>query len=74
MPSARTTSRSRPRSERAPSGTGGQASLLGILGILAAAEEGVEVNLLGLSLGMDGTSPALRLPGLSRVGLAQSAG
>jgi hypothetical protein len=41
---------------------------------LAAAEEGVEVNLLGLSLGMDGTSPALRLPGLSRVGLAQSAG
>ncbi len=58
----------------APSGTGVQASLLGLLGILAAAEEGVEVNLLGLSLGVDVTSPALRLPGLSRLGLAKSAG
>jgi hypothetical protein len=55
---------------KAPSGTGLQASLLGMLGVLVAAEEGVEINLLGLSLGVDVTSPALRLPGLGRVGFA----
>lgn len=54
----------------APSGTGVQASFLGLLGVLVAAEEGVEINLLGLSLGVDIASPALRLPGLGRVGLA----
>jgi len=53
----------------APSGTGVQASLLGALGVLLAAEEGVEINLLGLSLGFDVARPALRLPGLGRVGL-----
>ncbi|MFO1205718.1 MAG: DUF3750 domain-containing protein [Burkholderiales bacterium] len=52
----------------APSGTGVQASLLGVASVLIAAEEGVEVNLLGLSLGVDVASPALRLPGLGRVG------
>jgi hypothetical protein len=57
---------------QAPSGTGVQASLLGVLGVLVAAEEGVEINLLGLSLGVDVASPALRLPGLGRVGLANS--
>jgi hypothetical protein len=51
----------------APSGTGVQASLLGLLGVLIAAEEGVEVNVLGLSLGVDVAAPALRLPGLGRV-------
>ena len=54
----------------APSGTGVQASLFGVLGVLVAAEEGVEINLLGLSLGVDVASPALRLPGLGRVELA----
>jgi len=56
----------------APSGTGLQASFLGVLGILLAAEEGVEINVMGLSLGVDVASPALRLPGLGRVGLANS--
>jgi hypothetical protein len=56
----------------APSGTGVQASLLGVLGVLVAAEEGVEINVLGLSLGVDVVSPALRLPGLGRVGFAHS--
>jgi len=56
----------------APSGTGLQASLLGVLGVLVAVEEGVEINVLGLSLGVDVASPALRLPGLGRVGIANS--
>lgn len=56
----------------APSGTGVQLSLFGLLGVLAAAEEGVEVNVLGLSLGVDVASPALRLPGLGRVGVNDS--
>jgi hypothetical protein len=47
---------------QAPSGTGLQLSLLGVLGVLVAAEEGVEINVLGLSLGVDLASPALRLP------------
>jgi hypothetical protein len=51
-----------------PSGTGVQASLYGLLGVLVSAEEGVEVNVLGLSLGIDLAPPALRLPGLGRVG------
>lgn len=56
---------------RAPSGTGVQASLFGVLGVIVAPEEGLEVNVLGLSLGVDVAEPALRLPGLGRVGTAQ---
>jgi hypothetical protein len=52
----------------APSGTGLQVSLFGLLGVIAAPEEGLEVNVLGLSLGVDVAEPALRLPGLGRVG------
>jgi hypothetical protein len=55
---------------RAPSGTGGQVSLLGVLGVTVGLDEGVEVNVLGLSLGLDVTRPALRLPGVGRVGMA----
>jgi len=55
---------------RAPSGTGVQVSLYGLLGVILAPEEGLEFNLLGLSLGVDVTEPALRLPGLGRVGPA----
>jgi hypothetical protein len=51
-----------------PSGTGLQVSLFGLLGVIAAPEEGLEVNVLGLSLGVDVAEPALRLPGLGRVG------
>jgi hypothetical protein len=53
---------------RAPSGTGVQASLFGLLGVIVAPEEGLEINVLGLSLGVDVADPALRLPGLGRVG------
>jgi hypothetical protein len=45
-----------------PSGTGAQVSVLGLLGVLAAWEEGVEVNVLGLSFGVDVKEPALKLP------------
>ncbi len=54
---------------RAPSGTGWQVSLFGLLGVLVAADEGVEFNFLGLNFGVDFAQPALRLPGLGRVDL-----
>ncbi|MBI2987062.1 MAG: DUF3750 domain-containing protein [Deltaproteobacteria bacterium] len=53
---------------RVPSGTGYQISLYGILGILAAREEGLELNLFGLSFGIDFTRPALKLPFIGRLG------
>ena len=56
---------------RAPSGTGVQLSLLGVLGLTLAAEEGVELNVLGLNLGVDVWPPALKLPGLGRVGVPE---
>lgn len=52
----------------APSGTGVQLSLLGLLGVLVGVEEGVEVNVLGLTFGVDLNRPALKLPGLGRLG------
>jgi hypothetical protein len=51
-----------------PSGTGIQFSAGGLFGILLAREEGIEINLLGLSFGIDMDPPALRLPGLGRLG------
>jgi len=54
---------------RAPSGGGVQLSLFGLAGLILAPEEGVEINILGLSLGLDVASPALRLPALGRVGM-----
>jgi hypothetical protein len=51
-----------------PSGTGAQFSLLGVAGILVGAEEGLEVNVLGFALGIDVLRPALKLPGIGRVG------
>ena len=53
---------------RAPSGTGWQVSLYGVLGATLAWEEGVELNVLGLAAGIDFNDFALRLPGLGRVG------
>ena len=51
-----------------PSGGGLQVSLFGLLGFLVSAEEGLEVNVLGLSIGVDFADPALRLPGVGRWG------
>lgn len=52
-----------------PSATGIQFSLFGLLGVLAGWEEGLEVNVLGLSLGLDLKNPALRLPLIGRLGV-----
>jgi hypothetical protein len=52
-----------------PSGTGFQLSLAGLAGVLVAWEEGIEVNLLGLTFGLDFHRPALKLPGVGRLGL-----
>jgi hypothetical protein len=52
---------------RTPSGTGYQFSLAGVLGASAGAEEGVELNVLGLVFGLDLRRPALKLPGIGRV-------
>jgi Protein of unknown function (DUF3750) len=56
---------------RAPSGTGYQLSLYGLLGLTGALEEGVELNVLGLSFGLDLNTPGVRLPGVGRIGLPQ---
>jgi hypothetical protein len=52
---------------RAPSHTGYQFSLWGLVGVLAALEEGLELNLLGLVLGVDFRPPAVKLPGIGNV-------
>ncbi len=57
---------------RAPSGTGWQVSLFGVAGLLVAAEEGVEVNLLGLTVGVDPRDYAIKLPGIGRLSLRAS--
>lgn len=51
-----------------PSGTGGQVSLFGLLGIAVGIEEGLEVNVLGLNFGVDPGELALRLPGFGKIG------
>jgi hypothetical protein len=53
----------------APSGSGAQVSLAGLLGVLVSMEEGIEINILGLSFGIDFRDLALRLPGIGKVGL-----
>jgi hypothetical protein len=52
----------------APSGTGYQFSLYGVFGVLAARKEGLEVNIAGLTLGVDPGGMAIKLPGLGRIG------
>ena len=52
-----------------PAGPGFNYRFVGF-GILLAAREGLEVNLLGLSLGVDPVKPALKLPALGRLGIA----
>lgn len=54
----------------APSGSGLQFSLGGLLGVTLAPQEGLEVNLLGLSAGIDLSPPAIKLPGIGRIGFS----
>jgi hypothetical protein len=58
---------------RTPSGSGVQLSLAGLLGVTLGLEEGVEINLLGLTAGIDLWPPALKLPGIGRLGFAERA-
>lgn len=61
----------RPISEtfgKSVSGTGVQASLYGLLGVTAAFEEGLEINILGLSIELDLFDKAVELPGIGRIG------
>jgi hypothetical protein len=55
----------------APSGRGFQFSLAGLLGFTASGVEGLEVNVLGLSFGLNPFDPALRLPLIGRLGPAR---
>jgi hypothetical protein len=57
----------------APSGTGVQFSVQGLLGILIAPEEGLEVNVLGLVMGIDPQAPGIKLPGIGQVRFGRSA-
>ncbi len=59
---------------QAPSGTGYQVSLFGLAGLLAARDEGIELNLFGFAFGVDFKNPGVKLPGLGRLGLPRAAG
>ncbi len=51
-----------------PGGKGVQVSLFGLLGFLVGPEEGLEINILGLTFGVDPMGLALKLPAIGRVG------
>lgn len=53
-----------------PSGKGVQFSLAGLFGLLIGVEEGIELNVLGLSTGVDFWPPAIKLPAIGRVGIS----
>jgi hypothetical protein len=52
-----------------PSGSGYQMSVLGLLGLSLGRDEGLELNLLGLTLGIDPLDVAIKLPAVGRIGL-----
>ena len=56
----------------APSGSGVQLSLFGLAGLLASTVEGLEVNVLGLTFGINPFDPAIKLPLIGRVGPARA--
>ncbi len=58
---------------RTPSGTGYQFNLFGVFGLLAGVEEGLEVNVLGLTFGVDPLDLALKLPLVGRLGVPRTA-
>jgi hypothetical protein len=53
---------------KSPSGTGGQVNLVGVLGVLVGVEEGLEVNVLGLTFGLDPKQLAIKLPLAGHIG------
>ncbi len=55
----------------APSGSGVQVSLGGLFALTASGVEGLELNLLGLTFGINPFDPALKLPMVGRIGPAR---
>jgi hypothetical protein len=53
---------------KTPSGTGWQVSAWGLAGGSLALEEGLELNILGTTIGIDPKSLSVKLPALGRVG------
>ena len=53
-----------------PSGTGWQVSLWGLIGIGVAMKEGVELHILGSTLGIDFDDFSIELPGIGDVGFS----
>jgi hypothetical protein len=51
------------------SGTGVEASLWGLLGLKFGWVEGIELNFMGLVVGLDLRHPAVKLPGFGRLGI-----
>ena len=52
----------------APGGRGFQFSVFGLAGVMIGVEEGIELNVLGLVFGIDPLGPAIKLPGIGRIG------
>ncbi len=52
-----------------PGGTGYQLSMGGYLGVLAGVREGLELNVLGLSLGVNPLALGIKLPGIGELAL-----
>ena len=55
---------------KSPSGTGAQISFKGYGGLLLGVEEGLEINVLGFTAGVDLYPPALKLPAAGRIGFS----
>jgi hypothetical protein len=55
-----------------PSGTGVRLTLGGYAGVTFGWVEGIEVNILGAVAGVDVRRPALKLPGVGRIGMRAS--
>lgn len=56
---------------RTPAGRGWQLNAFGLGGVLAGVDEGIEVNLLGLTFGIDPLGLAIKLPVAGRIGRAR---
>ena len=54
--------------DAAPSGGGAQASVAGLLAVTVSGVEGLELNLLGLTFGVNPFEPSLKLPLVGRIG------
>ena len=56
----------------APSGRGLQISLFGLLGLTVSPVEGIEINVLGLTLGVNPFDASLKVPVFGRLGIGRA--